>query len=178
MEYYFDFWTAEENKLVKEKRFFAIVVNFEENNVSNYIYEYDYLFTKSLLLSLSTRHTFNPTHPRTDPPDQTDSRPGILFPICVNKQFIVLKYANNEIQEIGECDTEQETNTVIAKNRLDLLNSPETDDTSESSVSYAEAPNYVVVNLACTKPYFFKLQPSQAPKEKPGTFFDENTHEI
>lgn len=152
MENDFDFWTPEENRLVREKKIFTFSVNFGDyKHVGKYIYESDPMLEVILNLSKDVIH------------EGMGFRIDSLVTFCVNKQFVVLKQNNDyEISVIGECDELTETKNIVSCDYEKMRHVCIEEDYELC---------YAIVDLKHTKPYCFKTTPSRTANEKPAKFY-------
>lgn len=150
---YFDSWTAEENYCVRLKKSFAVAINMYDEIVEKFIYEYDPMLNDILNLSNKYIH------------DDADCCIHVLIPFDIDKQFILIKEdLDCKVFLIRQYDTENEAICVIKNDHL-----------SPNKCSHEEYdPNYVLVNIQNTKPYFFgkgRPRPDHAKTKKPGIFY-------
>lgn len=136
----FDFWTGEENSLVQKRGSFALAVNFAEREVDEYVYEYDKMLENILNLSEEYIHTGQGMEMHS------------LVEFNINKQFVLVRRDHRFVVKlIGQYDTNEEVINMIKIDQLTL-------EKGEF--------HYVVIDLADTSPWFFKLGALTKPGKK------------
>jgi hypothetical protein len=146
----FDFWTKEENDLIKQKGQFTLAVNFGEDEcVDSYIYEYDPILDQILSLSINLIHY------------------GMgcllheLLVFNIEKQYIFIKKDSDcKTLILGHYDTIKDVMTAY---KLEDPVDPNDDD---------DYRQYIIINLSNCVPFFLKIGALRKPIENhnPATF--------
>lgn len=129
---YLDFYTGEENYLIRERGEFALAMDFNEKICENILFEYSDMLP--LILDLS----FN----KID--DRGDHMIHYLVRINVTDRFVIIKnngYSDYNI--IGQCDYESQI--------YELMKNDDNDDLE------LDLDQYMVVDLKSITPYFWKI---------------------
>ena len=147
---YFDFWTGQENFLVKQQKEFLLAFNFSLDKVDNYLFEWNPILPHMLHLS----------------DEITDTANGYTLygfvRFTVQYQFILIKQderLNNSI--IGQFSTNDDAKQAMQNDQLTI------------QPNFIHIVAYVIVDLQHTVPYFTKygvLNPQN--KIQPGKFYN------
>jgi hypothetical protein len=132
-ENYLDFYTGEENYLIRERGEFALAIDFsEECYCEKVLFEYSDMLSDILFLSVDKIH------------DGIGYQIHNLFKIIIQKQFIVV---NNEEEDfMKQCDDKLEAIELIKQHSLIYKEN-----------KYNEHIKYIIVDLKSITPYFWKL---------------------
>lgn len=161
---HFNFWNDEENRLVKERKLFALAIMFGDYiHVENNIYEYDQILVDVLNLSSDSIH------------DGMGYRIHNLVKFNVENQFVVVKcdgMCNTHV--LGQYASNEEGFNVIMGDCIARVCSKSKETNSKANkYDPDDYVQYVIVNLENTTPYFFgKGKLSETPQNKAGEFYD------
>lgn len=192
--HYFDFWTVDENylvnDLVQKNKSFALAVNFNNNIVEKYVYEYDPMLNE--MLQLSNNYTSGEMKYFTH----------CLVKFDINKQYVVIvQDLNYNAFVLGQYDS-----SIIAADEIrndaylrfqHRLNNEKFHNDMPHYAFYNEVSHdlshdlsrdlshddfyykYVIVNLETTRPYFLNSdKPQHDSAKKPGIYFTYTSENI
>ena len=132
-ESYLDFYTGEENYLIRERGEFALAVDFSsEAECQNVLFEYFDMLNEVLNLSEEKIH------------HGMGYNMHYLVKIIVQKRFIIIK--NDGGYLIGQCDSESKALQIIKDDAI-----------IHKDDEYGEYIKYIIVDIESITPYFWKL---------------------
>jgi len=133
-EPYLDFYTGEENYLIREKGEFALAIDFSnECYCKNVLFEYFDMLDEILDLSSEKIH------------DGIGYMPDILVKFIPQKRFIIVK--NDDVYFVGHCDNESDAFKIMQDDSF----------VYKDDKYAAEYIQYTVIDLKSITPYFWKL---------------------
>lgn len=129
---YLDFYTGEENYLLREKKEFVLAVDYCEGDYSchNVLYEYNRVMQEMLNLSDSKLFERCIQHQ--------------LVPINIEARFVILKYDSDDLEFslLYQCDSQSEA--------VDIMKDYDENDGIE------EYDYYMIIDLRTVVPHFLK----------------------
>jgi len=131
-EPYLDFYTGEENYLIREKKQFALAVDFDDEYCEKFLYEYYDMLSEILYLSCDKIDESMEYHIHS------------LYNFIPKKQFIVVN--NKEENFIEQCNNELKAIEIIKD-----------DSIYYDSDRYNKDIKYIIIDLKSITPYFWKL---------------------
>jgi hypothetical protein len=153
-ETYLDFYTGEENYLIRERGVFALAVDFSGNgNCENLLFEHFDMLDK--ILDLSSEKIY----------DGMGYMLEILIKLIVKNRFIVIK--NLEGFFVEQCSTELDAIDIMMNDAITYKNN-----------EYAEYINYMIIDLKSITPYFWKIGSLTKKQKAAFKFYDINKLDI
>lgn len=136
-----NFWTPEENYLVQQKKRFAIAINFgSDNDVDEYLYEYDPILKKVLSLSDDLIHN-GLGYVQYD-----------LVEFDVKKRYVVIiSDRDYQVSIMGQFN-----NKTDAKNGIKADQTPPSKNYNPDADDDDDWCTYALIDLGKMTPYFFK----------------------
>lgn len=138
LETYLDFYTGEENYLIRDRKDFILAIDTSDGmSCENSLFEYDKMLDDILELSDEKIHT------------GMGYLSHRLLHIHIKHQFVIVNEGLTDVTIINQCDSELEAKDII-KGHIKDMNYDLNDDMTE----YIK---YMVIDLNTITPYFLKL---------------------